>query len=142
MAGDEGGAGGAGKGLRASVGKGILVLLLAPFVLAFILAFIAFQLFFVFSGIGPVWEYFASRRDRANLLSRQYLQEIDKDLTFVSVRGHQLAVRVTRPPAGIKSRTSAVILPNGLGATMAMLGRMQENLRDEGFTVVSYDRYG
>ena len=142
MAGDEGGDGGGGKGLCASAGKAMLVLLLAPFVLAFILAFIAFQLLFVLSGIGPIWEYFASRRDRASLLSRQNLQEIDKDLTFISVRGHQLAVRVTRPPAGIKSRTCPVMLPNGLGATMAMLGRMQENLRDEGFTVVSYDRYG
>lgn len=110
MAEDEG----ARKGVLASVGKGVLFLLLAPVILAVILAFIVFELVFVFSGAGPIWEYFASRRDRANILSRKHLQEIDKDLTFISVRGHQLAVRVTRPPPGIKARFCPVVLPNGM----------------------------
>jgi hypothetical protein len=105
--------------LLASFGKGVLFLVLLPLILALILLFVVFELLFVW--IGPLWHYLASRRDRATILEATLR---DKDLKFVTVRGHQLAVRVSRPPPGIQQRVHPVILPNGMAATMAMLGRM------------------
>jgi pimeloyl-ACP methyl ester carboxylesterase len=124
------------------LGKSFLFLLALPLVLVAVALYIVFVVLFVCTGAGPLWEYYASRREKAGVLSRESILALDKDLKYITVRGHQLAVRITHPPPGIKPRSCPVCIPNGMAATMAMIGRMQENLRDEGFTVLSYDRYG
>ncbi len=65
-------------------------------------------------------------------------------LRFVSTRhGHKLAVRYTMPRKDHPCpRKYPVVIPNGLAATLATIGAIQDALVKEGFSVLSYDRLG
>jgi pimeloyl-ACP methyl ester carboxylesterase len=124
----------------ASVLKLVLVI---PLVIIAYLIFLLIWIFLTITGIGPVIQYFCSRRDRKQYLDRDVLQATTKDLCFISSRGNQLAVRFTTPTVDICSlKHYPVCIPNGMAATMTMIGKLHDGLVKQGFTVLTYDRFG
>lgn len=113
-----------------------------PLVVALYLALLIIALLLVLTGIAPVWHARKSRAERSGLLSRAALERAHPDLKFVVVRGRTLCYRFTEPAAGNRRRAYSVCMPNGMGNTMAMLGRLHDRLVAHGFAVLSFDRYG
>ena len=74
----------------------------------------------------------ATAKERANV---QY---------FHSSNGYSLAYRLTfpSPSSTFPARPHPIVIPNGLAATLVMTNKIQEELSDAGFVVLSFDRPG
>ena len=69
------------------------------------------------------------------------------ETTYVMSRGHRLYVRTVRPRASnsnsdtqVQVQRYRIFIPNGMAATVAMIGKLQDKLAEAGFVSVSYDR--
>ena len=119
--------------------------------LAFMAIFMALWLLFTVTGVGPLAEHFAAKRDKrllASIPEVKYLaaegEEKGKGKGKKKAKEQQqparkLAVRWTK---GTNPSLPPVCIPNGLGATLISISKLHEGLAAKGFSVLSYDRAG
>ena len=82
------------------------------------------------------WLVFVPRDKRR---TAETLQRCAAETKFVVSRGHRLFVR-TVSPTGTATKRCMVFIPNGMAATVAMIGQLQDKLAEVGMASVSYDR--
>lgn len=122
--------------------KTIFYILLFPIAFAFYLLIIVFWLIATLTCIGPCIQHLFSRRDSERLSQSQILGQ-HSDCHIVETRGHRLMVRFTVPTQKNENkRFYPICIPNGMGSTLAMIGKLHDQLVRNGFTVLSYDRLG
>jgi pimeloyl-ACP methyl ester carboxylesterase len=122
----------------------------------------AFLLLFLIStitGIGPLLEYYQSRRDEKEALNHDlilqqhpemFLLEIPADINKASGgMSYRVMVRITKPTTATSNdeeksnHLPSVIFPGGLASNLMTMSRHQDELtKQHGFTVVNFDRLG
>jgi pimeloyl-ACP methyl ester carboxylesterase len=135
--------------------------LLLPVYIAFFVLFLVVWMFLTFTGIGPALQYFYTLADRQTL-SRDRLiaaAPVPSQMRTVTVpagvhscspdKSYRVFAIFAQPPSppsegsgGGRPVYPPVCIPNGLGATAALISQMQEHLVAAGFSVLSFDRLG
>lgn len=130
----------------------IINIILLPVYICIFVLFILIWLILTLSGIGPLIQYLYKRKDD-KILDRNSLVIQLPDMRVITVPGtvhaatkglpYRLALRFSLPQGQYRDKPKAyVCIPNGLGATMVILGKLQDMLTDHGFAVLTFDRLG
>lgn len=127
----------------------LITVVVAPLGFLFFLAFLGFWFLWTISGIGPLFQWFGSARD-AKLLTVDSIEGRGRGLKFISIpadlhscsmgKSYRMFYAFSHPSQ--PSLYPPVCIPNGLGANVVLISKLQEFLVSAGFTVLSFDRLG
>ena len=135
-----------------------------PFFIVIGIIGLLFILLYVLTGIGPLYQYIGSSRDKRVLDRDVLLQQNPDELVLLEIPGnvnrgsqgqpYKIMLRITKPTKnyGATSGSSSaanhqplppIIMPGGLAAPFMSMAKHQDLLTNKyGFTVVSFDRLG
>lgn len=125
----------------------LLNIILLPVFAAVFFAMLVVWVVLTCTLIGPLLQWRYNKKDTEILESAS---STHRGIRFVTVPGsvnsatsgisYRMAVRFTAP---IDQEPKAYIcIPNGLGATIVILSKMQDQLVDRGFAILTFDRLG
>lgn len=133
-----------------TVGFVLVALVLSPIILVCSLLFMVIWIVFTITGLGPLLQWHYTQKDK-NLLNIEMLLGKHPDLRMVTVpaginsatggKPYRMCIRYTEPSVKDNGKPP-IVVPNGLGATLALGSRMHESLVDRGYRVLSFDRLG
>lgn len=125
-------------------------ILLLPFYLVGFVVFMLLWFITTLTGIGPLLQFYYSEKDK-KLLSRTRLLSLYPDLKLVNIPGdvnkaskgqdYFVMARYSIPKDS-ENIKGYICIPNGLGATLCIIARVQDMLVERGYCVVSFDRFG
>ena len=134
-----------------TLGFVFLSLVLGPVFLVLYFVFLGLWLVFTLTGIGPLLQYYYNQRDAATLHLETILNQ-HPDLRMITIPGginsasggksYRVCVRFTEPSGNTNDNKPPIVIPNGLGATLALGAKMHDDLVECGYRVLSYDRFG
>jgi pimeloyl-ACP methyl ester carboxylesterase len=125
--------------------------------LFFGLAFLGIFLLITITGIGPLVEYYQSKRDEKEALNHDVILQTHPEMFLLDIPGgvnkasggmaYRVMVRLTKQPGLDDANNAAnlppVIFPGGLASNLMTMSRHQDDLtKQHGFTVVNFDRLG
>ena len=121
-----------------------------PIFLVVFVVCIVLWLVLTVTGIGPISQYCYTKKDN-KLIDRSEILRKHSDMRIITVPGninsasggssYQLMLRYSVPANGVEPK-GYVSIPNGLGATLVVIGQMQDRLTEQGFAVLCFDRLG
>lgn len=133
-----------------TIGFVLLALIVSPIVLVLWFVFVSLWMVATLSGVGPLLQYYYNQRDKKTLDLETILNQ-HADLRMITIpagvnsasggKSYRLCLRFTEPNS-VTNDKPPIVIPNGLGATLALGARMHDDLVDRGYRVLSYDRYG
>jgi pimeloyl-ACP methyl ester carboxylesterase len=126
----------------------VINVLLLPVYIAVFAIFLVIWLVLTLTGLGPGLQLYYRLRDD-KVLDRSQLLANYGNLHVIAIPGsinsasdgkiYNLALRFTRPLVQPKAY---ICIPNGLGATIVILAKLQDILTEQGFAVLNFDRLG
>lgn len=126
----------------------IIHILLFPIYVVIFVVFVCVWLLLSCSGLGPALQLYYRRRDD-QILNRNQLLANYNDLRILIIpssinsasdgKSYSLALRFTRP---LTQPKAYICIPNGLGATIVILAKLQDLLTENGYAVLTFDRLG
>ncbi|MDP2436688.1 MAG: alpha/beta fold hydrolase [archaeon] len=153
----------------ASCSKVIQGIVLLPFIILFVVFFLALIVVYLVTLVGPVYHFFRGRHEKATYLDMEGLLRRHRDLhTFRTARGNiayrwtvasgaaaaggehaaemdesvGLLAAAAAAPTGGQPRRFPVVQPGGLGSTLAAVAFLHDGLVAQGFDVLTFDRLG
>ena len=135
-----------------TLGFVLVVLVVGPLFLVLWLVFMGIWIVTTLTGIGPLLQYCYNQRDAVTLHLETILNQ-HTDLRMITVPAginsasggnpYRLCLRFTKPTNNTNDNNKPpIVIPNGLGATLALGARMHDDLVERGYHVLSYDRLG
>lgn len=127
------------------------------FGIIFGLVFFILFILVTITGIGPLIEYYLSRRDEKEALNHDVILQAHPEMFLLDIPGdinkasggmaYRIMVRMTRLTSGDDRHDAdnlpPVIFPGGLASNLMTMSRHQDELtKRHGFTVVNFDRLG
>jgi hypothetical protein len=127
--------------LLGKAGKGLITLLLSPFLIAGAILYMVMWILGIITCIGPLIQSMCSSGDRKKLLRciRPCTGAVVDMVALPSQGGRKVAVRWSK---GADPTLSPVCIPNGLGATLISIAMLHDLLEAKGYPVLSFDRGG
>jgi hypothetical protein len=132
----------------------ILHIILLPVYIVLFFVFLLIWGFFTITLIGPLLQFYFTRRDKKKLNRERFQQQFPNDIQIINVpagvhgcsksKSYKIFAiySVPKTSSTAVNQNPPIVIPNGLGATAVLISQMQEKLVEQGFTVLSFDRLG